>query len=280
MNVGVSMYSYVSAVKSERLDFAGFIREAKRIGAKGVELLDFFYTDAESERAICQDVLAETGLVCGVFSVANNFAKTDETDRTAALKRIEFGVDEAVKFGAKTVRVFAGDVPADGAISYESGVNWIIEGLTSAADYAKGAGVRLALENHGKLAGKSSQVRHIVDSVRQNCGHDSLGANPDTGNFLLVGEKGEDGVRSVADLAYMVHFKDFAPSETGVYEALDGTRFAGTVIGEGVVDLGACVAGLRAAGFEGWLNLEYEGEEDPMTGVATSMKNTLAFVKG
>lgn len=278
MKVGVSMYSYVRAVKDGRLDLAGFIREAKRIGADGVELLDFFYNDWEADRSVAQDVLAETGLVCGVFSVANNFAKPDAGERGMALERICRGVDEAVHYGAGTVRVFSGDVPADGSISFESGLGWIIDGLTEAANYAHAHGVRLGLENHGKLAGRSDQVRTVISAVRDRCGHDALGANPDTGNFLLVGENGEDGVRGVADLAYMVHFKDFAPSEGGVYESLDGTRFSGTVIGEGVVDLGSCVATLAEVGFTGWLNLEYEGEGDPIEEVMQSMANAKRFV--
>ncbi len=278
MKVGVSMYSYVRTVRDGRMDISGFIREAKRIGAEGVELLDFFYKDVDADRDSAMAALEETGLVCGVFSVANNFAKPDAVDREMALGKIRFGVDEAVKFGAKTVRVFSGDVPADGSISFESGLGWIIDGLTEAANYAHGRGVRLGLENHGKLAGRSEQVRTVISAVRDRCGHDALGANPDTGNFLLVGEKGEDGVKGVVDLAYMVHFKDFAPSEGGVYESLDGTRFSGTVIGEGVVDLGSCVATLADAGFTGWLNLEYEGEGDPIEEVMQSMANTKRFV--
>lgn len=280
MKLGVSMYSYVKAVKDGRLDIVSFIHEAKRIGADGVELLDFFYTDVESERELAKNALIETGLVCGVFSVANNFAKPAESDRKEAVDRICFGVDEAVQFGASVVRVFAGDIYGDNEIGFEEAEGWIIDGLAEAADYAQKRSVFLALENHGKLAGRSDQIVKIITEVREKCGHAALGANPDTGNFLLVGEKGEDGVAGVAPLAYMVHFKDFAPSAGGHYKALDGTEFAGTVIGEGTVDLAKCISALKSVGFAGWVNLEYEGEEDPMVGVPQSMENARRFVYG
>lgn len=279
MKLGVSMYSYVKAVQDGRMGIVDFITEAKNIGADGVELLDFFYKDVESERASAKDALASHGLVCGVFSVANNFAKADEAERRVAFEKIKFGVDEAVEYGASVVRVFAGNLAPDSGIGFDEAFGWIVDGLAEASVYAHSRSVRLALENHGKLAGKSSQVRDVIDAVRQKSGNDALGANPDTGNFLLVGEKGEDGVKGVADLAYMVHFKDFAPSNDGVYEGEGGQRFAGTVIGEGVVDLGSCIRTLKEAGFVGWLNLEYEGEEDPMTGVAKSMANTKRFAQ-
>ena len=211
MKLGVSMYSYVRAVRAGQMDLRGFILEAKRIGAEGVELLDFFYSDAASERLIARDTLAEVGLPCGVFSVAQNLAKTSEEERQAQLEKILFGINEAVFFNAKVVRVFAGDVSA--GIEYDQARQWIVDGLTKAANAAQAQGVKLALENHGKLAGRGDQVRGIIDAVRQNCGHDALGANPDTGNFQLVGQESHEAIEQVADYAYMVHFKDFTPAE-------------------------------------------------------------------
>lgn len=281
MRLGVSMYSYLRAVKDGRLDIARFIKEAKRIGADGVELLDFFYNDVERDRDQALGALEETGLECGVFSVAQNFAKPDTAEREAQAQKVRFGVDEAGKFGAKTVRVFAGDVSS--GVTFDDARAWIIDCLVEVSNYANDRGVRLALENHGTLAGRAEQVRGIIDGVRQRCGHDALGANPDTGNFQLVGQKGHEAVKSLAACAYMVHFKDFKRKPDGwdgyTFKALDGTEFVGTVIGEGEVDLGACVSALRSTGFDGWLNLEYEGEGDPIIDVEASFRNTERFAR-
>ncbi len=278
MQLGCSMYSYVKAVQAGRLDLASFIAEVASLGLKGVELLDFFYKDPKEERKTAAKALADHGLECCVFSVANNFAQSDQALRQAALDRVRFGVDEAAYYGADVVRVFAGNLPQDGSVEAQDARSWIVDGLVRAANYANDHGVRLALENHGKLAGKGSQVRGIIEDVRRECGHKALGANPDTGNFLLVGEQGHEGVAEVADMAHMVHFKDFARDDAGVYEGLPGERFAGTVVGEGEVDLAACVGVLRQAGFTGWLNLEYEGEEDPMSGVPKSVASSQAIL--
>jgi len=265
------MYCYVRAVQAGRLDICSFIEEAKRIGADGVELLDFFYKDPETERHQAKEALAKVGLPCGIFSVANNFAKLDPSERLAQVARIKFGVDEAVFFGAGVVRVFAGDVSE--GITYDQARAWIIDGLVESADYAHGKGVKLALENHGKLAGRGDQVKAIVEDVRARCGHDTLGANPDTGNFLLVDQDSAEAVSQVAGCAYMCHFKDFAPGE-GVYNSLAGKTYRGTVIGEGAVNLEECVSALKGAGFDGWFSLEYEGEGDPILEVAKSVLNS------
>lgn len=293
MKIAVSMWSYFRAWKDGRLDLAGFIREAKSAGADGVELLDFFYNEPDQARieefepeylaarhAQIHAALSETGLPVPIFSVSNNFAKTSEAERDLAFRKIQFGITEAARFGADVVRVFAGDVSAE--VTYDQAYNWIIEGLARASELASQMNVKLALENHGKLAGRGDQVSKIIQHVRQVVGSDSLGANPDTGNFMLVNEPSHEAIRIVAPLAYMVHFKDFkeAPSnhEGFAYEALDGRKYVGTAVGEGEVDLKACITGLNDAGFDGWLSVEYEGEEDPMTAVPRSIDNARKYL--
>ena len=266
------MWSYAAAVRRGQLDIPGFIREAKRLDVQGVELLDFFWTDRASQLSGVEAALAETGLPVGVYSVANNFVTPDAAERAAAVARITDGVDNAVHFGAKTVRVFAGDVKP--GLTYEQGIIWIIDGLKEAAAYAYSKGVTLALENHGKLAGRSDQVQTILNAVASP----ALKANPDTGNFLLVHQASHEAVAELATRAAMVHFKDFksVPDDYAgfAYTAIEGLKFAGTAIGEGDVDLPDCLQSLRSAGFDGWLNIEYEAEEDPFTGVTRSVEYT------
>ena len=280
MNIGVSMWSYVRPNRAGNLDIPAFVHEAKRGGAQGVELLDFFYKDREIERPLIKEALEETGLPVPIFSVAQNFAKTDAFAREAELQKIKFGVDEAIFYGAGVVRVFAGDV-AEG-ITFDQAREWIIEGLTAASTYAHEKGIKLALENHGKLAGRGDQVAGIIADVRRLSGNDALGANPDTGNFLLVNQPSHEAIAQVAHLAYMVHFKDFVRAPEGhegfAYGALDGSKFVGTAVGEGEVQLEACLNELRAGGFDGWLSVEYEGEEDPFTAVPRSIEIAKRFL--
>lgn len=275
MRLGVSMWSYYRPWKEGRIDIPGFVREAKRIGAEGVELLDFFYRDPEAERAAIQEALDETNLPVPIFSVANNFAKLTPEEREAQLKRIQFGVDEARKWGARTVRVFAGDVAP--GITFEQARSWIIEGLADASKYAADHGIKLALENHGTLAGRADQVRGLIDAVRARSGNDALGANPDLGNFVLVNQLSHDAVRDLAPIANMVHFKDFNYGD-GPFVALDGTKFVGAAVGEGIVNLEQCLLELKVNRFDGWLSVEYEGEEDSFTAVPRCLSNARKFL--
>jgi|SRR5579862_6880140 len=293
MKIGVSMWSYFHTWRKGSFDVPAFIREAKKAGADGVELLDFFYNDPGADRiqlftteqvadkrASARDALADTGLPVPIFSVANNFAKHDPVEREQDLKKIQFGVDEALSYGAKVVRVFAGDVSE--AVTFDQAREYIVEGLAKASVYANDRGIRLALENHGTLAGRGDQVCALVEDVRKRSGNEALGANPDTGNFLIVGQPSHEAIREVANYSYMVHFKDFAPAPDGwggfAYKTIHGEPLVGTAVGEGVVRLGDCVQALRDAGFDGWLSVEYEGEEDAMTAVPRSIENARRFL--
>lgn len=280
------MYSYNAAVRDGRLDIPKFIHVAKQAGAEGVELLDYYYPggtagpDVPAARALAQEALAEMGLPVPIFSVSNNFAKKETADREAQVSRIRFGVDEALEYGAKVVRVFAGDV-AEG-LTFDLVRGWIVDGLAAASVYAHDRGIKLALENHGKLAGRGEQVRGLIDDVRAKAGNDALGANPDTGNFLLVDQPSHEAIAEVGSLANMVHFKDFMPAPADyaewTYDSLAGKRYLGACVGEGLVNLGRCVELLQQSGFDGWLSVEYEGIEDPMTAVPRSIENARRFL--
>lgn len=271
LKLGVSMWSYYAVWKRGDIDIPGFIHTVRDNGAEGVELLDFFWKDRESESKAVKAALAETSSPVAVYSVSNNFVNEDPEFRAKQVSVIRSGVDSALEYAAGVVRVFAGNF--DDKHSFHQALHWIVEGLKEAADYAAEKGVVLALENHGRLAGRSDQVRDIINAV----GSPALKANPDTGNFLLVHQAPHDAVKELASLAGMVHFKDFTEvpqtHEGFAYVSLDGLKYVGTAIGEGDVALATCVAELREAGFDGWMNIEYEGAEDPTAALPRSIKN-------
>ena len=274
MKLSISMWSVVSAVRQKRIDLPGFIEFAARQqenGASGVELLDYFWTDPATEIAKVSRQIGAAGLELAVYSIGNDFFQPERGEWEKQLESLKTGVEVADRLGVRTLRVFSGN--AKPGYAFEDGLAWIVEGLAQGAEYAARYHVTLALENHGLMAGRSDQVRQVIDAV----GSPSLRANIDTGNFLLVNQNPTEAARDLAPLAALVHLKDFRrarPDETEhVYKALDGLPFTGAVVGQGAVDLPAIVGLLDAAGYTGWLSLEYEGGEDPLTvGVPQSLQ--------
>lgn len=270
MKLSVSMWSVVQAVKEGRMNLTQFIDYAAAQRAEGVELLDYFWTDEKAELPAVKQQIADKGLTLAVYSIGNDFFHPDAAERAKELDELKHGVDVANQLGVSLMRVFSGNFRE--GYTLEDGMGWIIEGLAAGADYAHRHGVTLALENHGLMAGRSDQVKAIIERV----GSPALRANLDTGNFLLVGQNPTAAAEELASYVALVHLKDFRkarPDETiHVYKGLDGVGYTGTVTGEGGVDLPKIIAILRAAGYTGWLSLEYEGSADPITiGVPRSL---------
>ncbi len=282
MKLSISMWSVVSAVRQGKIDLPGFIEFAAQQqvnGAQGVELLDYFWRDREAEMPKVLRQIGDAGLELAVYSIGNDFFQPERGAWEMQLADVKTGVEVADRLGVRTLRVFSGN--AKPGYAFEDGLAWIVEGLAASAEYAERYNVTLALENHGLMAGRSDQVQQVIDAV----GSPALRANIDTGNFLLVGQNPTDAARDLAPLAALVHLKDFRrarPDETEhIYKALDGTPFTGAVVGQGQVDLPAIVKLLDAAGYGGWLSLEYEGGDDPLAvGVPQSLQAAQHLLAG
>ena len=83
MKVAVSMWSYFHTWRKGGFGLPEFIRSAKAAGADGVELLDFFYNEPDTERIplftqeqvarkrdAAKAALHETGLPVPIFSIS------------------------------------------------------------------------------------------------------------------------------------------------------------------------------------------------------------------
>ena len=278
MKLSVSMWSVVKTVEAGQMSLAKFIEYAARQGIEGVELLDHFWTDEKTEIPQVKKLMADADLKLAVYSIGNDFFQPDASARAHVLAQLKHGVDVANQLGVNLMRVFSGNHKE--GYKLEDGMTWIIDGLSAGAAYAQQRGVTLALENHGLMAGRSDQVRAIIQKVSSP----SLRVNLDTGNFLLVGQNPVDAARELGPLVALVHLKDFrlagAADTVHVYRGLDGTGYTGTVTGEGLVDLPKIIDILRAAGYTGWLSLEYEGSADPLNiGVPRSLEAARKLMK-
>lgn len=270
MKLSVSMWSVQQVVKEGRIDLSGFVEFAARQNVEGVELLDYFWKDKPTELPKIKKQVADAGLAMAAYSIGNDFFEPDASIRAKQLEDLKKGVDTALELGTNIVRVFSGN--ARQGYTLEDGLSWIIDGLAAGAEYAQQHGVTLALENHGLMAGRSDQVKNMIATVNSP----ALRANLDTGNFLLVGQNPTDAARDLAGLIALVHLKDFRRADPGqtthVYKGLDGVGYTGTAVGDGSVDLPQIVSILRQSGYDGWLSLEYEGGDDPITiGVPRSL---------
>ncbi|WP_240415369.1 sugar phosphate isomerase/epimerase family protein [Paenibacillus periandrae] len=247
-------------------DFIHFVGQQTK--ADGIELLHRFW-HPETDTPQVEKALQQEGLEIACVGASNNFALPDAASRQEQLNHIIESVDIAARFGAKVVRVFSGN-QQDG-VAYDEARYWIIEGLKAAADYASSKNVVLCLENHGLFAGKSEQVRSIIREVDSF----ALRSTFDMGNFMLVDENPNDAFEQLQSVVAHVHCKDFIKVgedfQGESYASLSGDKYAGTIIGEGSVDLRHLLGRLKENGYDGWLTVEFEGNAEQKAGSIQSI---------
>jgi sugar phosphate isomerase/epimerase len=119
-----------------------------------------------------------------------------------------------------------------------------VQSIEACLDHAARRGVFLALENHGGVVAEPEGLLEIVAAVRS----DWFGVNFDGGNF--------HGVDPYADLERIVPYAVTAQVKVEV-QAKGGEKQE--------ADFGRIVKMLRAGGYRGYVTLEYEAAEAPMT---------------
>ena len=104
----------------------------------------------------------------------------------------------------------------------------------------------------------------------------------DMGNFVCADENPVTAVSRVAPYAIHAHAKDMILSMTKEGDAsflTRGGRYCrGCVIGEGDVPVQQCLRILKAAGYDGYVSIEYEGEEDCIAGIGRGLQNLKRFL--
>ena len=112
----------------------------------------------------------------------------------------------------------------------------MVAALTPLAQAAASEGVVLALENHADYRG------HEVAAIIRRVNSPGLGARLDTGNAYAVIEEPEEATAALASYTVATHIKDLfvRPKHQGLLSLV------GCAIGEGDVNVAACVALLAA----------------------------------
>ena len=156
----------------------------------------------------------------------------------------------AKAMGIGVVRAFAGDL-VEGHTLAELYPR-IVAGFRGVADRIAGWGLKVGIENHGRLINDGDALYRLLEDVDSPI----LGMTIDTGNFCWAGhsvQATERFVEKLAPRAVNVHIKDVR---------WVGDRFELVAAGRGDLDLRRIFDILSDAGYDGAVQSEYEGSAD------------------
>jgi L-ribulose-5-phosphate 3-epimerase len=264
--IGVSSYSFWGFKRDDLRPIDVCLEHAARMGFDGFEILQRQL--ASTERADLMKI-KRRAFLAGIdlmgYSTHQGFLAPDAAKRRENVDHTIACLEQAYQLGIPTMRVNSGtwgtsknfdelmanrgeEKPIEG-FTEEDAFGWVIEAYQKLAVEAEKRGVVMGLENHWGLGRTVEGVKRVVDAVNSPW----LKVTLDTGNFL---EDPYDRLAQLAPDTVLLQAKTYYGG--GVWYSLD-------------LDYPRIAKILRDAGFTGYVSLEFEGREDPLTAIPRSL---------
>jgi sugar phosphate isomerase/epimerase len=241
---GCCAYSYRKYLQHGPMTMENFIRKAVALRLDGVDMTAYYFksTDpaylANLRHLAYKNSVPFSGAACGVSMV-----QADANKRAETLMQIKHWVDVTDQLGASHLRVFAGKLPPGATVP--QAIGWVVETMKPASDYSGGKGIMLGMEDHSGITQNASACLEIMQRVDSPY----AGINLDITHFIPTPT--QDAYAQIAaciPYATNTHIRDHFD---------DGTP----------IDMDRVWRLFARAGYKGYMSAEYEGKEDPMTGV-------------
>ncbi|MDB5309799.1 MAG: nfo 1 [Gemmataceae bacterium] len=252
LKLSLAAYSFRQALdlKKPTMTLFDFIDLAAELPLDAVELTSYYFADTSDEYLDrLKAHAAKKRLAISGVPVGNTFTLKDETKRAAEIRKVKDWTARAARLGAKTVRIFAGNLEKGETL--DQAQRRVVDAIDECCAAAETAGVLLALENHGGITDTPAHLLDLVKPIKSP----ALGVNIDTGNFRTPDP--------YADIAKIAPYGVVSQVKTEVYPG--GKKEE--------ADLGRVVKILKDANFHGYVALEYEAAEDPKVAVPRHVKD-------
>lgn len=253
---GCCAYSYSKLLAAGKMTMEDVIQKAVELGIDGVDMTAYWFKSTDAAYLASLRHLAFKNGVC--FSGAATGASTVQAEpakRAQVLQEIKKWVDVTESLGAPHLRVFAGKLPSGATL--QQGIEWTVETLKVACEYAGKKGITLGMEDHEGISQNSDTCLEIIRRVDSPY----FGINLDITNFTPTAQA-DAYAQIAATVPYATHAHIRDRFENG--EA---------------VDLDRAWQLFARANYKGFMSAEYEGEEDPSTAVPKLVEKIKALCK-
>ena len=240
-----------STLGCPQLDVEQVIKAAKTCGFDGVEIrtlggeVDLTRVEDLKPGAIhaVRKKFEDSGIEVICINSGANYAKADPGERDRQTVHGKAYIDIAAGLGAKYVRVFGGNI--NRFENREEVLQWIVDGLTGLAAYAREKGVVLLLETHDDFS-RGEDCRKLLDRLPRG----SVEILWDILHSYRWGETFEETWKAVGAYVRHVHIKDSANFSKQGFDI--------TFVGEGRLPVKEAVELLNSRGYKGYYSFEWE----------------------
>ncbi len=242
---GLCAYSFREDLKSGKMTMEDFIRKGVDLRTDGVDMTGYWWKSMDPSYVTGLRHLAfKNGMMFSGAACGSSMVQADSAKREQILDEIKKWTDATAILGAPHLRIFAGKAPA--GVTVAQALDWCVETMKPACDYAATKGVTLGVENHDGITQTADVCLELMRRVDSPCG----GINLDITNF--VADSDEDQYRQIeACIPYATH--------THIRDRFGDSHH--------LIDFDRVWQMFAKGGYKGFMSVEYEGDEDPETGV-------------
>ncbi len=258
---------YFDELTTGRMSFAGWIRDAARLGADGIEHYDgFFRSLLPADVDPIARALDETEQITSMICFSPDFTHPDPAERRRQVERQKAAVDLTVRLGARHCRTLSGQrYPG---LTRAEGIARTLDGIRRSLEYAERRGVVLCMENHYKDGTwrypEFAQPEDIFLEIVEQVDSPFFGVQYDPSNAVVGGYDPIRFLEKVRQRVVTMHASDryLAPGATldDLTRADGATGYAAVLqhgeTGAGLNDYDAIFRLLADAGFSGWISVE------------------------
>lgn len=252
---GCCAYSYRKYLEHGPMTMEDFIETAVKLRIVSVDMTTYYFKSTDpAYLASLRHLALKKGVVFSGASCGVEMVQADAAKRAHTVPEMKKWVDVTDALGASHLRVFASrranyanrETPLpEGVSSKRQAIDWIVEAMKPACDYAGKKGIVVAIEDHSGITQSADvclEIMHRIDSPYAGINLDITHLRPRATIYEQI--------------------KACLPYVTGTIHVRD-------VFDDDVtpIDLDRVWRIFADAGVKGFPSAEYQGKEDPKTGV-------------
>lgn len=241
---GCCAYSYRKYLQHGPMTMEDFIRKAVELRLDGVDMTAYYFKSTDPDYlASLRHLAYKQGVPFSGAACGSSMVQADAGRRAEVLNEIKKWVDVTDQLGASHLRIFGGKLPPGATM--QQAKDWVVEAMKAASDYSGKKGIMVGVEDHSGVTQNADVCLEIMHRVNSPY----AGINLDITHFIPTPKQDAYAqIEACIPYATNTHIRDHFD---------DGTP----------IDMDRVWKMFAQAGFKGYMSAEYEGKEDPATGV-------------
>ncbi|MDC0162876.1 sugar phosphate isomerase/epimerase [Flavobacteriaceae bacterium] len=260
--LSLAQWSLHKAIRGGEMSPYLFAEKSKDLGFTGLEYVNQLYDDvmkSEDKSSSIKNFILKNNQLASDNGMDNvlimideegDLAGENEEQRLKSIDNHKLWIDTAAEMNCTSVRL-----NLYGSKDIETWKALSIDSLSKLGEHAKGTGLNVIVENHGRITSNIPELMNAINGVNM----DNVGTLPDFGNFCMA----DEGYGSVFDGTCETVYDFYKGVEEMMPKAFAVSAKSNDFDGNGdekTIDYMKMLKIVKSFGYTGYIGVEYEGK--------------------